>query len=82
METTAVDVTDSVRSHGELLGPNVRRIRKTLDLTQCDLAESMDMGQPAIAGIECGRRGISDHTLVLLSHVLRCSVEDLFRPAA
>lgn len=63
-------------------GPQVRRLRVALNLSQAELAArcevmGFDIGRASVSHIENGLRGISDLELALLARALRVPVGDL-----
>lgn len=65
-----------------LCGQQVHRYRKSMKLSQRELAEKLqiaglDVDKNAIQRIECGKRFVTDIELVVLSGVLKCGLEEL-----
>ena len=63
-------------------GPQVRRLRVALNLSQAELAArcevmGFDIGRASVSHIENGLRGVSDLELALLAKALRVPVGDL-----
>ncbi len=66
-----------------LVGPQVRRARTQLDLTQEDLAAKLqragwDVSRASLAKIEAQLRWVADAELYLLAEVLGMTMVDLF----
>lgn len=64
----------------ELLGYNLRRIRKLKNLSQIQLAEQVDMAFTFISDIENGKKWVSPETLEKLSKALDIEVYQFFLP--
>lgn len=70
--------------HKNILGKNVRRLRKAKKLTQKDLAAKiqtigLDMDRLAIVRIEAGTRVIADYEVLFLKEALELkSIDALF----
>jgi len=65
------------------IGPNVRKLRIRLGLTQEQLAAKLqingsDMTRQVVANIEARRRRVYEHQIRLLMKVLRCTLDELF----
>lgn len=65
-----------------MVGPQVRRLRSAVGLTQDDLAArcsiaGFDIGRASVSHIETGLRGVSDLEMVLLAKALRVPIADL-----
>ena len=71
------------RTHQNVVGPAVRRLRDAQALTQdmlaarCNVA-GCDISRGTLAKIEAQIRGVSDTELFVLASVLRVRMEDLF----
>ena len=61
-----------------LLGANIKKIRKQKKLSQNQLAEILDFSREHIACIETGKEFISLRKLFLLADVLEIPVKDFF----
>jgi len=66
-----------------LIGPNVREIRKSINLSQKDLVAKCnllgwDISRGTLAKIESQTRKISDEEVLYLSKALNVKVEQLF----
>ena len=57
---------------------NVRKIRKTIGISQEVLAKEMNVSQSAVAKWETGETAPQSDKLPKLAQVLGCSIEDLF----
>ncbi len=64
----------------ELLGYNLRRIRKLNNLSQLQLAEQVDMAFTFISDIENGKKWVSPETLEKLSQAMDIEVYQFFLP--
>jgi len=71
---------DANRSIYKALGTVVRRRRRTLDLTQQELAQSIGISRGALANIETGRQNVLLHQLYRFSTALDMDVRDLLPP--
>lgn len=66
-----------------LIGPNIREIRKSMNLSQKDLVArcnllGWDISRGTLAKIESRTRKISDEEVLLFSKVLKVNVDELF----
>lgn len=61
------------------LGKTIRTKRRTLGLTQEQLAEMLGVGHQALSRIEQGKMAPKMDRLPCLAESLQCSVPDLFR---
>jgi transcriptional regulator with XRE-family HTH domain len=62
------------------LGAVIRRRRRTLELTQEELARSIGISRGALANIETGRQNVLLHQLYRFATVLDMDVHDLLPP--
>lgn len=62
-----------------VLGQNIRDVRKSLNLTQEDFAEKLNLNPQFISQIETGKAGISVDTLINICNVADCSSASLFK---
>jgi transcriptional regulator with XRE-family HTH domain len=67
-----------------LIGPNIREIRKSMNLSQKDLVArcnllSWDISRGTLAKIESQTRKISDEEVLYLSKALKVEVGTLFK---
>ncbi len=69
----------SSKSLTQLLGKNIYRRRKSLGMTQEELAELVDIGQQSLSRMEQGHIAPKIERLQLFADNLRCPVADLFR---
>lgn len=60
-----------------MLGDKVKKIRKSLGITQKELAETIGVSQSTIGMIEGNRQGASNDTLLKLSIALNTTVDEL-----
>lgn len=75
-------INKTADGRNNLCGKNVYRIRKSMKLSQRQLAERLqlvgiDVDKNAIQRIECGKRFVTDIELIALSDVLRIPLEEL-----
>ena len=63
----------------EILGKNVRRIRRALDITQTELGSQIGKNTVWISNIETGRSGIMGVDLIELANALNTTAEVLFK---
>lgn len=63
----------------EILGENIRNIRKSKNISQEKLAEMCDLHRTYIGAIECGTKNVCFRNLVKLIGVLECNVCDIFK---
>lgn len=75
-------INKTADGRNNLCGKNVCRIRKSMKLSQRQLAERLqlvgiDVDKNAIQRIECGKRFVTDIELIALSDVLRIPLEEL-----
>lgn len=62
----------------EGLGMRIRRARKSSGLTQCELAEKLDISTSFMGHIERGSRKASMETIIKISNELNASLDSLF----
>ena len=67
-----------------VIGPQVRKIRESKNLTQDQIAARLnnlgwDISRGTYAKIECQSRRISDEEVLVLAKALKVSVEELFK---
>lgn len=65
-------------------GKNIAKIRKSIDISQRELADRMqlvgiDIDKNAIQRIECGKRFVTDIEIVAFSKVFNIPLEELLR---
>jgi transcriptional regulator with XRE-family HTH domain len=76
-------VATGERAFFQAFGQRLAQQRKTLGLTQVQLAEALGVSQQAITAYESGQRRVPISLLLLLAHTLGTTVEDLIGvPAA
>ena len=61
----------------ELLGRNIKKHRLSAQISQAELAESINVRASYISRIETGRKQASLETLVGIANSLNCTVDDL-----
>ena len=64
----------------DILSRNIKRYRKSRNLSQADLAEKLDISVNFLCNIENGNRWISPQTLVKFASVLNIEPYELFKP--
>lgn len=67
-----------------IIGDNVRRIRKEQNITQEELTaklqvEGLDIDRPMITRIELKKREVLDYELLSIAKVLKVSTDQLFK---
>ena len=62
------------------LGENIKRIRKSKNLTQFELSEKANVSEDTIKSLEQGRTWCSDKTLSQITEALEIDVVKLFIP--
>lgn len=62
-----------------ILGQNVRDIRKSLNLTQEDFAEKLNINWQFLSKVENGKVGISLDTAINICNLAGCSSASLFK---
>lgn len=62
----------------EVLGENIRNIRKAKNLSQEKLAEQCDLHRTYIGAIECGTKNVCFKNLVKIIGALGCTASDVF----
>lgn len=67
------------RSFFKTLGAHVTTLRKSIGMTQAELARAIGVSQQAVFAYELGERRISVLVLVKLSNVFKVGMEDLAR---
>ena len=72
------ELSISKRQFNRIVGKNVRKTRKSLDLRMSDVAEIIGVTVPAIALMERGDRSITGHNLVKIAYVFKVPVETFF----
>jgi transcriptional regulator with XRE-family HTH domain len=65
----------------EILGNNIRNLRKERKWTQEQLAEKADISVPYMTQIELGRKQASLDTVENIAKALSVSIDELFRSA-
>ena len=60
------------------LGKNIRNIRKSLNLTQEEFAEKLNLNPQFISQVENGKVGISIDTLINICNLANCSSAIIF----
>ena len=62
-----------------ILGQNVKDIRKSMNLTQEEFAEKLNLNPQFISQIETGKVGISVDNVINICNTANCSSANLFR---
>jgi len=62
-----------------VLGHNVQKLRKSLDMTQKELAERTGLNRSYIAGIERGMRNVRLSTIAVLAAAMNVDPEELLK---
>jgi len=62
-----------------IVGDNIRRVRKSLNLTQEELALRCDLTQGYINFLENGKRGYTKKSLAKIANALNIHISQLFR---
>lgn len=62
-----------------ILGQNVKAIRESLDLTQEDFAEQLNLNPQFISQVETAKVGISIDTAINICNLANCSSANLFK---
>lgn len=79
-------MTHNEKAFFRAMGMRIAEARKASNITQVQLAETMDVSQQTVAAWEVGRRGVPVSVLPLLARTLGVMVETLIgaagRPAA
>ena len=70
-------MTDDDKQLYQQLGHRIATMRKTLDLTQTQVAKQLGISQQTLAHYEVGRLRISVSTLITLASILHSSVDEL-----
>lgn len=63
----------------EVLGENIRNIRKAKNISQEKLAEMCELHRTYIGAIECGTKNICFKNLIKIIGVLNCNIDDVFK---
>jgi transcriptional regulator with XRE-family HTH domain len=63
-----------------ILSANIKRYRRSRDLSQADLAERLDISVNFLSNIENGNKWISPQTLVKFATALNIQPYELFKP--
>lgn len=62
-----------------ILGQNIKDIRKSINLTQEDFAEQLNLNPQFISQVETGKVGISVDNLINICNIAKCSSVNLFK---
>ena len=73
----------SIVRRKNIIGKNIRKARKSADMTQMKLAAQIQLlgiriDRPTIAKIELGLRPVSDVEIIAISRILKISIPSLF----
>lgn len=61
-----------------LVGRRVRELRKTIGISQEELADMVGLDRTYITSVECGKRNISIVNIEKLANALKVSLKDFF----
>ena len=61
-----------------ILGENIRQFRKTMNLTQEELADKLGVSFQAVSKWENAQSAPDISLLPLLAEIFRCTIDDLF----
>ena len=75
-------MTQDEKEYFKMLGNRMAQLRKELDLTQVQLAQSLGISQQMVASYEVGRRRIPVSMLPALAQVLRVQIDELLGDTA
>ncbi|CDC20869.1 MAG TPA: helix-turn-helix transcriptional regulator [Candidatus Limenecus avicola] len=64
----------------KLLQENIKKFRKTKNLTQAKLSLLTNISKDYITAIECGKRTPSLKRLILIAQALEVDIRELFTP--
>lgn len=76
-EQPAVAITQDERAFFIALGERIARLRKENQITQVQLAETLDVAQSTVNAYELGHRRVPVSALPVLAKALGVSLEDL-----
>lgn len=77
MELPAVAISKNERAFFVALGTRIARLRKESNLTQAQLAETLDIAQSTANAYESGQRRVPVSALPVLAKALGVSLDDL-----
>lgn len=66
-------------TYNVILGQNVREVRKSINMTQEEFAEKLNLNPQFISQIETGKAGISVDTVINICNIANCSSVNLFQ---
>lgn len=61
-----------------ILGQNVRKIRKSMKVTQEEFSEILNLNPQFISQVETGKAGLSVETIIKICNASKCSSADIF----
>lgn len=78
-------INKSIDGRNNICGKKISELRRTLDISQRELAEKLqlnglDIDKNAIQRIEAGKRFVTDIEIVALTKVFEVSFEELLNP--
>ena len=78
-------INKSIDGRNNICGKKISELRRTLDISQRELAEKLqlnglDIEKNAIQRIEAGKRFVTDIEIVALTKVFEVSFEELLTP--
>jgi transcriptional regulator with XRE-family HTH domain len=71
--------TNNIKQLEEMIGPSIKRIRQSRNITQQDLAEWLGVSRQAISMWEAGRREIKVTTLHKIANVLGVTMDEVIQ---
>ena len=77
MERPHVAISQDEREFFIALGSRIAEVRKRLNITQMQLAETLSVSQQTVNAYEAGQRRVPVSMLPLLAHTLALSLEEL-----
>ena len=63
----------------EILGENIRMLRKAKNISQEKLAEMCNLHRTYIGAIECGNKNICFRNLIKIIGALDCNLSEIFK---
>lgn len=63
----------------KIIGKQISRIRKSQNISQFELSALVDMSPSFISYVETGKRALSIHTLLLISHHLNTTPDHILK---
>lgn len=72
-------VHGALMSNLEVLGENIRNLRKRKNISQEKLAEMCNLHRTYIGAIECGTKNVCFKNLIKIIGALDCNVNEIFQ---